>query len=253
MHESSLKRMRWFKERYMDQAGKYKVLDVGSYNVNGCYKEIFEEDNIKYHGLDMEHGPNVDIVPKMAYKWEEIIDDSYECVISGQALEHIEFFWITVAEMIRVTKKNGLICIIAPNGFQEHRYPVDCWRFFTDGMIALARYYQLDVIHAHTNAAPTLEEVGWYSSDCADSMLIARKAYSGKARITDLSVYKCRPADQDKVMGDMIKYEVYEQMIKKTKAEMEEKKIIPEPRIRKKIKNTKRFIKELLSRYKKDD
>ena len=230
MHESSLKRMRWFKERYIDQAGKYKVLDVGSYNVNGCYKEIFEGDNVEYHGLDMEHGPNVDIVPKMAYKWEEIIDDSYEYVISGQALEHIEFFWVTVAEMIRVTKERADM-----HGHAEWISRADIsrlLRFFTDGMIALARYYELDVIHAHTNAAPTLEEVDWYSSDCADSMLIARKTYSGKARITDLSVYKCRPADQDKVMGDMIKYEVYEQIIKKTKAEMEEKKIIPEPRIR---------------------
>ena len=63
-----------------------------------------------------------------------------------------------MGEIVRTTAKDGLICIIAPNGFKEHRYPVDCWRFFTDGMIALAKYYELEIIHAHTNAAPRVED-----------------------------------------------------------------------------------------------
>ena len=31
---------------------------------NGNYREIFEAKGIQYIGLDMESGPNVDIVPK---------------------------------------------------------------------------------------------------------------------------------------------------------------------------------------------
>lgn len=108
--------------------------------------------------------------------------------------------------MVRVTKEGGLICIIAPNGFGEHRYPVDCWRFFTDGMIALARYYQLEIVNAHTNAAPTANDRDWYSVDCADSMLIARKGYSGKARTADLERYVCIPGDQQAMAGGLIPY-----------------------------------------------
>ena len=137
-----------------------------------CYRDIYTTRH-QIQWLDMEAGPNVDIVPKSPYNWQEIENDSYDAVISGQALEHIEFF--CTGEMVRVTREDGLICIIAPNGFDEHRYPVDCWRFFTDGMVVLARYFELEIIHAHTNAAPSIEDEDWYSDDCADSMLIARK------------------------------------------------------------------------------
>lgn len=192
----------------MHEGEQVEVLDVGSYNVNGCYREIFESRGFTYKGLDMEPGPNVDIVTAKPYQWDEIGNDRFDAVVSGQALEHIEFFWVTVAEMIRVTKEGGLICIIAPNGFEEHRYPVDCWRFFTDGMIAIARYYKLEIVNAHTNAAPTAQDCDWYSHDCADSMLIARKRYSGDAKTVDLENYVCIPGNQEAVGGGLIPYRV---------------------------------------------
>ena len=64
--------------------------------MNGNYRAIFESMGSQYTGLDMENGPNVDIVPKDAYIWDEIENDTYDVVISGQALEHIEFFWKTM-------------------------------------------------------------------------------------------------------------------------------------------------------------
>ena len=209
MHKSSMLRMEWFIDSYVSNISTGKILDVGSYNVNGTYKDLFDKSKYSYEGLDMEKGPNVDIVPESAYQWNEIKDDSYDVVISGQALEHIEFFWITVAEIIRVTKEGGLICIIAPNGFDEHRYPVDCWRFFTDGMIALSRFYSLEIIHVHTNAAPSEVDKEWYSEDCADSMLVARKPYSGKAQIIDLKDYKCIPGDHKELDQGMISYKEF--------------------------------------------
>lgn len=200
-------RMEWFVQNYLHTNKKHNVLDVGSYNVNGCYKEIFNHEKFTYVGLDMEAGPNVDLVPSSTYEWKELSDDQFEVVISGQAFEHIEFFWITMKEMIRVTKEGGLICLIAPNGFAEHRYPVDCWRFFTDGMVALARYYQLEILHVHTNAAPTTDYKEWYSKDCADSMLVAKKCYSGDAKTVDVKSYKCQPANHKQLSGGMKSYE----------------------------------------------
>ena len=201
--------MEWFADNYLEENKSAAVLDIGSYDVNGNYKEIFTRRGHRYTGLDMESGPNVDIVPKQTYNWEEIKEDNYDVVISGQALEHIEFFWITVSEMTRVTKKGGLICIIAPNGFEEHRYPVDCWRFFTDGMIALARLYKLEVLHAHTNCSPKPGNKEWYSESCADSMIIMKKTYSGTTDIIDLKNYRCIPSNHHGVRGEMITHEEY--------------------------------------------
>lgn len=196
MHPSSLIRMEWFKKSFLNEKGdRFSVLDVGSYDVNGSYKQYFDTKTIDYIGLDMANGPNVDIVPEAPYDWKEIKDDSFDVVISGQALEHIEFFWITVQEMARVLKKGGLLCIIAPNGFPEHRHPVDCFRFFTDGMIALARYVNFEVLHAHTNCAPAEGMSEWYSVNAADAMLVARKPYAGPAQLINPATYQCVPSD----------------------------------------------------------
>ena len=198
--------MEWFVETFLNDKNCYNVLDVGSYNVNGSYKELFEEEKFSYIGLDMEQGPNVDIVPKSTYEWNEIEDDTYDVVISGQAFEHIEFFWLTMEEIVRVTKQGGLICIIAPNGFEEHRYPVDCWRFHTDGMIALARYCKLELIHAHTNAAPDTSYKRWYSEKESDSIIVARKPYEGKAQLINKRTYICTPENLEQARGEMKTY-----------------------------------------------
>ena len=206
MHASSLERMNWFRDTYIKEDVQTKVLDVGSYDVNGSYRQFFKDSCIDYTGLDMSEGPNVDFVPKNLYNWDEIKDDAYDVVISGQAFEHIEFFWLTMSEMVRVLKKDGIMCIIAPNGFGEHRYPVDCWRFFTDGFVALARYTCIDIIHAHTNCAlPAPEtDLAWISTNEADSMLIAQKPYSGPAKIVNTRLYSCTPANHKELRQHLV-------------------------------------------------
>lgn len=107
MHASSYARMSWFVENYLLDASlnvskKISVLDVGSQDVNGSYRLLFDDARFEYTGLDMAKGKNVDIVPKSIYHWTEIENDSYDVVISGQCLEHVEFPWVTVSEMSRI-------------------------------------------------------------------------------------------------------------------------------------------------------
>lgn len=208
MHKSSILRMEWFVDHYASkiQTTPVKVLDVGSFDVNGSYKPLFVHGNYQYTGLDMVEGPNVDVVLKNPYNWETIPTGGYDIVISGQAFEHIEFFWITISEMARVLRKNGLLCIIAPNGFKEHRYPVDCYRFFTDGLVALARYVCLEPLHAHTNCAPSTNDIGWYSAAEADSMLIAQKPYDGPSRHPQYNTYNCVPENHDMLRSGLVPY-----------------------------------------------
>ena len=131
MHPSSIENMKYFKEKYLNNLVEknLNILDVGSQDINGNYKDIFQSKNWNYVGLDMQHGDNVDLIPNNEYKWDEIENESFHVVISGQALEHIEFFWLTIEEIYRVMKKSGFLCLIAPSSGYEHRHPVDCWRF----------------------------------------------------------------------------------------------------------------------------
>jgi SAM-dependent methyltransferase len=149
------------------------ILDIGSQDVNGTYKNLFENPKWKYYGLDIVAGENVNIVVKDIYRWKEIKNQSFDVVISGQALEHVEFFWITMLEIARVLKNNGLLCLIVPSSGPEHRYPKDCWRFFPDGLKALANYSYLETIEAYNcweNFVIDGEVNEW-----KDSVLIAKK------------------------------------------------------------------------------
>ena len=133
------------------------VLDFGSYNVNGSYRDLFNFSEWIYTGVDMKSGPNVDFVPRNLYKWEEIKSESFELVISGQAFEHCEYFWLVFEEFSRILKKGGICIIIAPSSGHEHRFPVDCWRFYPDGMRALSKYVGFNVLHVETDWDPSFQ------------------------------------------------------------------------------------------------
>ena len=178
MHESSMDKMRLFKEKHLlgKEETPLNILDLGSLDVVGnfTYKEIFNCPNWTYTGVDMTEGNNVDIVLKNPYSWREIKSNSVDVFVSGQAFEHVEYVWILILEVFRVLKPGGICCIIAPAGGFEHRYPVDCWRLYPDGLNALAKFSRMTTVEAYTQWEPE-----GYSKDNSDvwqdSVLICRK------------------------------------------------------------------------------
>lgn len=163
--------MNWFKNTYLNDNDVLEILDVGSLDTSGNdynYKSIFNNSNWTYTGLDFEEGDNVDIVVSDIYNWFEVSDNSYDIVVCGQLFEHLRFFWLTMAEIERVLRPGGLCCIIAPSGGPKHGAAEnDCYRFYEDGMRALAKYVDFEILHVSTNddAKP------W-----CDSCLVAKKS-----------------------------------------------------------------------------
>lgn len=141
--------VRAFADQYV-KAGD-RVLDVGSLNVNGCHREIFVERGCEYIGLDVVAGENVDIVPALVYRWDELKDNAFDVVISGQAFEHIEHPWLTIREMARVLKPEGYMYVGAPGIGPIHHHPLDCWRINPDGMMALAKWAAIHPIIVGTD------------------------------------------------------------------------------------------------------
>lgn len=194
MHIESMKRAEWFVERFCPDLKGKRVLDVGSQDYNGCYAELFKSRGAEYVGVDISPGKNVDVVLRDLLFWgEDIPNDAYDIVICGQTLEHAEFFWVVVENMATCLKRGGLLCIIAPNNFEEHRYPVDCYRFFTDGMVALARWVQFEILHADHGARPG----EWKTRRGeTDAMLVARKPYDGIVKFPGYG-YKVDPVKKN--------------------------------------------------------
>lgn len=158
MHSSSYNEMKKFVLKYLPTYIELKVLDIGSqivkqpyYDSPNSYKYLIDK-NFKYIGMDIEKGENVDIVVEDPYSWSIIEDNSFDVVISGSALEHMKFPWLAMKEIHRVLKKDGLCCVIAPSAGFIHQYPIDCYRYFVDGMRALAEYAGIEVLECYTNS-----------------------------------------------------------------------------------------------------
>jgi len=173
MHQSSYDKMKKFRDSYLDPSAELRILDVGGFDVNGTYRDLFSRSNYTYHSVDMMEGNNVDIALENPYDWNTIKSNSYDVVISGQAYEHIEYFWITTLQINRVLKEGGLACIIAPASGQEHRYPVDCWRYYPDGLKTIAKWAKMEVLEAWTQWQDLHYDDG--SDVWKDSILICMK------------------------------------------------------------------------------
>ena len=172
MHKTSHSKMKWFKDKYLNTSKNLKILDFGSLDRKGDfnYREIFDEENWEYTGLDFEDGNNVDILVTDIYKWFEIEDNSFDVIISGQLFQHLEYFWLAMNEIDRVLKPGGHICIIAPSAGPKHGGNVpNCYRFHEDGLIAMANYVNLEVLIAEVNNDD--DSAPWH-----DACLVAHKS-----------------------------------------------------------------------------
>ena len=184
MHQSSLTRMQSFATEYVDcrRGQPLRILDIGSYDVNGTYRQVLDDPAWEYVGIDAVTGPGVDVTVQQTYRWPELRHDSFDLAVSGQAFEHIQFPWVTILEVARVLRPGGLLFLVVPSSGPEHRFPMDCWRYYPDGLVALAQWADLDVVEAKTY----WENEGWSddSDDWHDSVLVAKKRIDARLRVT---------------------------------------------------------------------
>ena len=124
---------------------KGNILDLGSLDVNGTTKPIFN-DSI-YTGIDMRAGKNVDII---GYSYDiKFNNNTFDCVVSTEMLEHDIRPWLSILEIHRVLKPGGITILTARSiGFPKHGYPNDYWRFTADGIKELLIYGNFNAIFA---------------------------------------------------------------------------------------------------------
>src|SRR5579859_2561474 len=132
MHASSFENMQKCYSRFvaggpLGTQEEVRILDVGGADVNGSYRQIFDHPRFAYTAADISDGPGIHVVLDDPYRLP-FDDRSMDIVLSGQMLEHCEFFWLSFAEMVRVLRPSGYLFLIAPSAGPEHRYPVDCYR-----------------------------------------------------------------------------------------------------------------------------
>lgn len=227
MHKASYLRMEYligyYEPYFTKEQEKIKVLDVGSYDVNGSYRSILPEQKYVYTGLDMCAGPNVDYVPEDIYHWKEMEDDQFDLVISGQAFEHMEYPWLSIREIARVLKPSGFCIITAPSSAPEHKYPTDCYRYFADGLTALAKWADLKPLHVSVAGVPQIQGTEEWISEDNDAYLVAQKRPFSDCEIADPFKYERRITLR---RGQEDTYKTLEQAVKETCKQFEKDKPI---------------------------
>jgi len=164
-----------------------RILEVGAYNINGtCRHDITKRNPALYLGVDLELGPNVDIIAS-AYELEYTFGSEYfHVVINTEMLEHVTDWREAINNMKSVIKIGGYIAITTRSvGFIYHPYPCDWWRFSLQDMIVIFIDYRIIALQ------------GDPSYECPGVGIVAQKIQNKRQDISKYHVHMMeQPADQ---------------------------------------------------------
>jgi SAM-dependent methyltransferase len=111
-----------------------RVLEVGSLNVNGTVRDVLPITI----GVDFREGKGVDVVADVCDLEKLYGPESFDCVVSCDALEHMEHWDESLRNMWAVLKKDGIFLLtIAHPKKAEHGYPHDYHRIELVDMVRM--------------------------------------------------------------------------------------------------------------------
>ena len=134
MHESVMQFLR--DEILGSEISGQRVLEVGSYDVNGSPRKVLIPMNpAEYVGVDQGPGPGVDVVLDAGKIVQHFGPGSFDVVVSTEMLEHALDWRTAVTVMKRVLRPDGLLILTTRGpGMPYHGFPDDHWRF-TQGLM----------------------------------------------------------------------------------------------------------------------
>ena len=107
------------------------VLDYGC--GNRPYATLFGRKFSRYLGADFAGNPDADIIIRDSGELP-LPDESVDCVLSTQVLEHVEHPEKYLAEAWRVLRPDGALVLSTHGVWRYHPDPTDYWRWTVDGL-----------------------------------------------------------------------------------------------------------------------
>ena len=116
-HPQQLNFISTLAQHFTDDYTNVKILEIGSYNVNGTIREFFIGSD--YLGIDLTEGPGVDLVSDGHLIDHD--DNTYDITVSCECFEHNPYWLESFCNMYRMTKDGGFVIFTcATRGRKEH-------------------------------------------------------------------------------------------------------------------------------------
>ena len=155
MHWEQTQFIRSVQQFFPSYFTQVSVLEIGSYDVNGSVRSLF--DATKYVGVDLVPGPCVDVV---CSGHEFRSDDRFDVAISTECFEHNPFYAETFLNMARRVRPGGIVLFTcAGEGRPEHGTR-RCDPSSSPGTLKLAPDYYHNLTEAHF---ASLDLTAWFS------------------------------------------------------------------------------------------
>lgn len=105
------------------------VLEVGSKNYGNTqdFRDLYKGH--EYVGLDIEDGPNVDVVCDLTQGIANLPEKHFDLIIICSVMEHTPTPWLLAQNVERLLKPGGMIYSAHPWVWRHHNYPDDYFRF----------------------------------------------------------------------------------------------------------------------------
>ena len=130
-------------------ANRGKTLDIGC--GGSPYKKYFPNRV----SIDIEKKESVDIVAD-AHNLDMFEDETFDCIICTEVLEHLHTPQIAIDEMRRVLKNNGQLILTTRFLFPLHDTPNDYYRFTKYGLKHLLKNFEILELKEETNTIGAL-------------------------------------------------------------------------------------------------
>jgi SAM-dependent methyltransferase len=110
------------------------ILEIGSLDINGSVRPIFEPFQTNYFGIDMQKGPGVDLVADAAHFVNE---EDYDVVVCAEVFEHTPDWKKIIANSYTNLRSGGLfIATMAGEGRPPHsaidENPIRDWEHYSN-------------------------------------------------------------------------------------------------------------------------
>jgi predicted SAM-dependent methyltransferase len=106
-----------------------RVADIGSMDRNLKIGARAQFPDSEYMGIDMEEGPNVDVIADVYKLNKRFAPGRFDAVLCLHLFEHLARPWLALEQIDYVLVDLGLLYVSMPTiGYPVHDYPGDYWR-----------------------------------------------------------------------------------------------------------------------------